>query len=648
MNKVEFTYNDDKYFVQCNAEDKIKDVIFKFMNKVGKQRKNMVFLYNGLIINEELTFNQCANRLDKSRNNMNVIAFESQGANEDPVKKKKSNYIICPQCKESAYLSIKDFKISITDCKEKHKTENLELKELGETQMIDQSKIYCDKCHTLKSDTIDNKFFICNTCKMNLCPRCCDEHDNTHKNSIIDYEDNQFFCKAHYIGYSHYCKDCKKDLCPLCLQEHEEHYIIAYQSIMRELNIKKDEELKDIKEKIYQLKTIINGMVYQLNNLNKNLNIYFEIYDNIISSYDINKINYCLIQNINNMKKYNKNFIGNLTEMIKDNNLKTQFTNIIALYSKIVFKRKKQNEQTIQNGNNIIIIDNNNNKNNDNNSTNKEKDNNLNYQYKNFSVANIKELYTYTSKNDIEKLLILKDGRIVTNQSYYDENGDLLYKLCVYSLKDGFICDINMDFNQIEEIYELDDGNVIVEQEKEPIKIIKIKKNDIEEIYKFKKDGSHIKKLFKDKFLIEIKMKRDDPYYNKFFQVWVDYKFEKEIFTYDNKQLIFYKNIQRIYDDEKKINNICQINENELIFYARQKGKIYGENDILIFYDMKTDNIISKLTVGKGENDYYSIKLINMAILIISGEETIIFVDIKNRKIIFILSREKNWTIISI
>ena len=129
-------------------------------------------------------------------------------------------------------------------------------------------------------------------------------------------------------------------------------------------------------------------------------------------------------------------------------------------------------------------------------------------------------------------------------------------------------------------------------------------------------------------------MKRDDPYYNKFFQVWVDYKFEKEIFTYDNKQLIFYKNIQRIYDDEKKINNICQINENELIFYARQKGKIYGENDILIFYDMKTDNIISKLTVGKGENDYYSIKLINMDILIISGEETIIFVDIKNRKII--------------
>ena len=105
--------------------------------------------------------------------------------------------------------TINDFKISITDCNEKHKTENLELKELGETQMIDQSKIYCDKCQTLKSDTIDNKFFICNICKMNLCPRCCDEHDNTHKNSIIDYEENQFFCKAHYIGYSHYCKDCK-------------------------------------------------------------------------------------------------------------------------------------------------------------------------------------------------------------------------------------------------------------------------------------------------------------------------------------------------------------------------------------------------------------------------------------------------------
>ena len=191
-----------------------------------------------------------------------------------------------------------------------------------------------------------------------------------------------------------------------------------------------------------------------------------------------------------------------------------------------------------------------------------------------------------------------------------------------------------MDFNQIEEIHELDDGNVIVEQEKEPIKLIKIRKNDIEEIHKFNEDGSYLKKIFRDKFLIEIRMKRDKPYFNEFFQVWVDYKLETELFTYDNEQLIFYKNIQKLYNDEKEINKICQINENELVCFASQKAKIYGENAILIFYDMKTDKIIRKLTVGKGEDNIYAMKLINMDILIVSGIETYILVDVKNRKII--------------
>ena len=65
---------------------------------------------------------------------------------------------------------------------------------------------------------------------------------------------------------------------------------------------------------------------------------YFEIYNNIISNFDIRKRNYSFIQNVNNMKKYNDNFIGNITEIIKDNNLKSQFTSIISLQTKIEFK----------------------------------------------------------------------------------------------------------------------------------------------------------------------------------------------------------------------------------------------------------------------------------------------------------------------
>ena len=67
---------------------------------------------------------------------------------------------------------------------------------------------------------------------------------------------------------------------------HENHELIAYQTIKRELDITKDKELKEM---IYQLKTIVNEMIYQLNTFNKNLDTYFEIYDNIISSFNNDK-----------------------------------------------------------------------------------------------------------------------------------------------------------------------------------------------------------------------------------------------------------------------------------------------------------------------------------------------------------------------
>ena len=89
-------------------------------------------------------------------------------------------------------------------------------------------------------------------------------------------------------------------------------------------------------------------MINQLNQLNKNLNVYFEIYNNIISYFDSSKRNYSLIQNINTMKNYNTNFIGQLTEIIKDNNLKSQFTKIINLQMAIEFKKLKNNNKYVK------------------------------------------------------------------------------------------------------------------------------------------------------------------------------------------------------------------------------------------------------------------------------------------------------------
>ena len=253
-------------------------------------------------------------------------------------------------------------------------------------------------------------------------------------------------------------------------------------------------------------------------------------------------------------------------------------------------------------------------------------------KYENFSVSKIKELKNFTTKNEINKLLVLNDGRVLTTQMYYDEKGDTFYKLCVYSLNNGFVCDINIDFYDVREIYLMDDGNILINNHDEnPIKVIKILDNKIEEVWKFDKLDSIEKKLSKDKILISTKKKRDKPYFNEFFQVYVDFKWENEIFTYDKGQLVFYKNIHKFYRDIKA-KNMIQINDNEYIFYAKQKGKIYGENDFLIFYDIQTGNVLKKLKVGKGENGTEML-LLNKDILLIQGNETVILIDIKNRKI---------------
>ena len=105
------------------------------------------------------------------------------------------------------------------------------------------------------------------------------------------------------------------------------------------------------------------------------------------------------------------------------------------------------------------------------------------------------------------------------------------------------------------------------------------------------------------------------------------------IYKYDNNQLVLLKNIDEFYESQKSIRNILQINEKEYALYKTEKSKAHGENDIIMFYDIETDKVIEKLKVGKGENCDGMI-LLNKDNLIVSGDGTMILIDIKNRKII--------------
>ena len=628
MNKVDFTYNDDNYFIQCNNDDKIKDIIDKFLDKAGKNRRGLVFLYNGQILNEELIFSKCANSLDRSLNYMNILVLEGQGVNDES-DLIKSKYIICPECNENAYITIDDFKISIICSKAEHITENLQLNEFDKTQKIDQSKIKCDKCNELKSKTEDNKIYVCNKCKLNLCPKCKNGHDESHKDFIKDYEENQFYCKNHFCEYTHYCQDCNEDICQLCEEEHKDHELTSFDNIIQDIDLIKNNDIKDTTEAIIELKSIINGMINILNKLKKNLDTYFEIFDNIISNFDTKKRNYSLIQSFNNIREYNNNFLGNITEINKNSNFKSQFISVINLEKKMNFKKLKtkskiiKNEQIEENiDKNEIILDEN---------IAEDDNNNLkqynfsDYKYEDFQINNIKELKSFTTTNVVYSLFILKDGRILTLQAYSNEDGENLDNLCVYSIENKFKCDINIDYIALSEIYIMNDGNIIQLSKDENIKVIKVKKHNIEEIWNFGKISKSLEKLSDDMFLIQVKVK--EKFAGNFFGNISFY--EEEIYSYDNANLLFYKNIHHL-KKEKGMDNICLINKNEIAFYAEQKGKIYGTNEYVYFYDIQNNKKFKKFKVGNGQK-YHDFLLINKDRLLFSRNEIIILFDVKNR-----------------
>ena len=71
---------------------------------------------------------------------MNVLVYDTEiEIKENDIIKSKN--IICPECKESIKMEIKDYKINLYGCKNKHRIENILLNEFEETQYIDRLKI---------------------------------------------------------------------------------------------------------------------------------------------------------------------------------------------------------------------------------------------------------------------------------------------------------------------------------------------------------------------------------------------------------------------------------------------------------------------------------------------------------------------------
>ena len=89
MAKVCFEYNGIKTFIQCSKEEKMSNICIKYAVKIQKNINSLYFLYNGIKINNELTFYEQANSFDKNRLEMNILAISTDD---------EANPLQCPKC----------------------------------------------------------------------------------------------------------------------------------------------------------------------------------------------------------------------------------------------------------------------------------------------------------------------------------------------------------------------------------------------------------------------------------------------------------------------------------------------------------------------------------------------------------------------
>ena len=74
-------------------------------------------------------------------------------------------------------------------------------------------------------------------------------------------------------------------------------------------------------------------------------------------------------------------------------------------------------------------------------------------KYENFHLNEIKELQSFNATDYVLEIYMLNDGRILTNETHIEERENKYYKLCVYSVENGFNCDINIDFEMVQNFF---------------------------------------------------------------------------------------------------------------------------------------------------------------------------------------------------
>ena len=208
-----------------NGDENIIEILKIYSQNIVKNINDLFFLINGEIIS--LKDKRILNDFKKKKIKIFII-----NNNKKKNLIKKENNILCPQCKDLAFVNFNEDKLSIY-FSQNHTFSNVKLEEFLENQYIDESGVICQICENNKSLYEDN-FYICE-CKKNICELCYSFKLEHKKHKKIRYSQKLDLCLEHNEYFVLYCFNCNKNLCFLCQEKHElNHKIVSYKQMLLE------------------------------------------------------------------------------------------------------------------------------------------------------------------------------------------------------------------------------------------------------------------------------------------------------------------------------------------------------------------------------------------------------------------------------
>ena len=516
MANVTFTYKGEAIKIECNKDDKMKDIINKFIKKKEKEIdiNSIYFLYNSNYISYEKKFNEQANIIDKENNEMQILVID---LGETILINKERKEIICQECKEKYKIKISDYKTELVDCNENPKNNNILLDENNNAKNIDESNAISNICK--QNISLNKEFYKCLICEKEIYPSSESMHDIESK--IKDYVCKNYICNNHKQLIISYCNKCKIKLCESCELEHENHKIIKYLDILPDEN-KIKEEIKEFSDKIDKLNKKIKNITTILNKIKENIGTYYGKVNNyIINDYKKKDMNYKILYNFDEIKDDLK--VKDIDEIINNNNINDEFKNSLNIYNNMIIKihnfgnlslkndeikdtneiKNNDNNKGKNESNNII----NENKNNDNNGDINETNNNIN-KIKHKDKSKKKKKIIKKTKKKINKKEIESKNNIINDDNYseiseinYNDNYSVTNES---NYKDNYsdISEFKNDDDNNSDTNEIKNNNINKKDKKKKKinKKINNKNNEITIIYTINKNDTSIK-LFDYKFI---------------------------------------------------------------------------------------------------------------------------------------------------